>query len=140
MSTQRLSAHAAIQYVRKRKICLLTFSPTPFSLSFAGVGRPKIHPNYGFMKQLIAFGECRYKPSCTSGEYITWKRRQRREVTKYLNLIADTVPIIHDQLYLSRCEHLTCVVQLHCSLRAFTYTVTSLEILMLLNHFSWIWA
>ena len=74
------------------------------------------------MKQLIAFGECRYKPSCTSGEYITWKRRQRREVTKYLNLIADTVPIIHDQLYLSRCEHLPCVIQLHRSLRAFTYS------------------
>ncbi|KAJ8595799.1 phosphatases II [Rhizopogon salebrosus TDB-379] len=81
MSTQRLSAHAAIQYVRKR--------------------RPKIHPNYGFMKQLIAFGDCRYKPSCTNSEYITWKRRQKREAIKYLNLIADTVPVIHDQLYLS---------------------------------------
>ncbi|KAG2137076.1 protein-tyrosine phosphatase-like protein [Suillus clintonianus] len=81
MSTQRLSAHRAIQYVRKR--------------------RPKIHPNYGFMKQLIAFGECRYKPSRTNSEYIAWKRRQRREVSKYLDLIADTVPVIPDQLYLS---------------------------------------
>ncbi|KAG1836007.1 protein-tyrosine phosphatase-like protein [Suillus subalutaceus] len=81
MSTQRLSAHAAIQYVRKR--------------------RPMIHPNYGFMKQLIAFGECRYKPSCTNSEYIAWKRRQKREVSKYLDLIADTVPVIPDQLYLS---------------------------------------
>ncbi|KAG1807312.1 protein-tyrosine phosphatase-like protein [Suillus subaureus] len=81
MSTQRLSAHAAIQYVRKR--------------------RPKIHPNYGFMKQLIAFGECRYKPSCTNSEYIAWKRRQKREVSKYLDLIADTVPVIPDQLFLS---------------------------------------
>ncbi|KAG2741098.1 DSPc-domain-containing protein [Suillus brevipes Sb2] len=81
MSTQRLSARAAIQYVRKR--------------------RPKIHPNYGFMKQLIAFGECRYKPSCTNSEYIAWKRRQNREVSKYLDLIANTVPMIPDQLYLS---------------------------------------
>ncbi|KAG0700963.1 protein-tyrosine phosphatase-like protein [Suillus ampliporus] len=81
MSTQRLSAHAAIQYVRKR--------------------RPKIHPNYGFMKQLITFGDCRFKPSCTNAEYIAWKRRQRREVSKYLDLIADTVPVIPDQLYLS---------------------------------------
>lgn len=81
MSTQRLSARAAIQYVRKR--------------------RPKIHPNYGFMKQLIAFGECRYKPSCTNSEYIAWKRRQKREVSKYLDLIANTVPMIPDQLYLS---------------------------------------
>ncbi|KAG2339355.1 phosphatases II [Suillus weaverae] len=81
MSTQRLSAHAAIQYVRKR--------------------RPKIHPNYGFMKQLVAFGECRYKPSCTNSEYIAWKRRQKREVSKYLDLIANTVPVIPDQLYLS---------------------------------------
>ncbi|KAG1738593.1 protein-tyrosine phosphatase-like protein [Suillus paluster] len=81
MSTQRLSAHAAIQYVRKR--------------------RPEIHPNYGFMKQLITFSECRYKPSRTNGEYIAWKRRQKREVSKYLDLIADTVPVIPDQLYLS---------------------------------------
>jgi len=64
------------------------------------------------MKQLIAFGECRYKPSCTNSEYITWKRRQKREVTKYLNLIADTVPIIHDQLYLTRCERPTCIPHL----------------------------
>ncbi|KAG2357210.1 protein-tyrosine phosphatase-like protein [Suillus spraguei] len=81
MSTRQLSAHAAVQYVRKR--------------------RPQIHPNYGFMKQLIAFGECRYKPSCTNSEYIAWKRRQNREVSKYLNLIADTVPVIPDQLFLS---------------------------------------
>jgi hypothetical protein len=53
------------------------------------------------MKQLIAFGECRYKPSCTNSEYIAWKRRQKREVSKYLDLIADTVPVIPDQLYLS---------------------------------------
>jgi hypothetical protein len=86
------------------------------------------------MKQLIAFGDCRYKPSCTNSEYITWKRRQKREAIKYLNLIADTVPVIHDQLYLSRCEPLTCIVQLRRSLRTFDSTVTSQEILTPPNH------
>ncbi|KIJ69673.1 hypothetical protein HYDPIDRAFT_104261 [Hydnomerulius pinastri MD-312] len=81
MMSQRLSASAAIQYVRKR--------------------RPQVHPNYGFMKQLHAFAECRYKPSCTNSEYIAWKRRQKRDVTKYLNLITDAIPVIPDQLYLT---------------------------------------
>jgi dual specificity phosphatase 12 len=81
MVFQRLSASAAIQYVRKR--------------------RPEIHPNYGFVKQLHAFSHCRYKPSCTNSEYIAWKRRQKREVTKYLNLLTDCIPVVPDQLYLT---------------------------------------
>lgn len=65
-------------------------------------GRPEIHPNYGFVKQLHAFVQCRYKPSCSNGEYIAWKRRQKREATKYLNLLTDCIPVIPDQLYLTR--------------------------------------
>ncbi|KAH7922579.1 phosphatases II [Leucogyrophana mollusca] len=81
MTTRRLSAAAAIQYVRKR--------------------RPQVHPNYGFVKQLQTFAECRYKPSCTNSDYIAWQRRQKRVVTKYLNMINDTIPVIHGQLYLT---------------------------------------
>ncbi|KAH0840359.1 protein-tyrosine phosphatase-like protein [Lanmaoa asiatica] len=81
MVSQRLSVSAAIQYVRKR--------------------RPEIHPNYGFMKQLHAFLQCRHRPSCTNIEYIAWKRRQKREVTKYLNLLTDCIPVVPDQLYLT---------------------------------------
>ncbi|KAF8839313.1 phosphatases II [Paxillus ammoniavirescens] len=81
MMSQRLSASAAIKYVRKR--------------------RPQVHPNYGFMKQLHAFADCRYKPSCTNSEYIAWKRRQKRDVTKYLNWIADSIPVVPDQIYLT---------------------------------------
>lgn len=65
-------------------------------------GRPEIHPNYGFMKQLHAFLHCRYRPSYTNSEYIAWKRRQKREVTKYLNLLTDCIPVVPDQLYLTR--------------------------------------
>ncbi|KAF8555573.1 phosphatases II [Imleria badia] len=81
MVSQRLSVSAAIQYIRKR--------------------RPEIHPNYGFVKQLHAFSQCRHRPSCTNSEYIAWKRRQKREVTKYLNLLTDCIPVIPDQLYLT---------------------------------------
>ncbi|KAH7887238.1 protein-tyrosine phosphatase-like protein [Phlebopus sp. FC_14] len=81
MMLQRLSPSAALQFIRKR--------------------RPQVHPNYGFMKQLHAFAECRYKPSCTNSDYIAWKRRQKRDVTKYLNLITDAIPVILDQLYLT---------------------------------------
>ncbi|KAI9569244.1 hypothetical protein HD554DRAFT_2092169 [Boletus coccyginus] len=63
--------------------------------------RPEIHPNYGFVRQLHAFSECRYKPSYTNSEYIAWKRRQKREVTKYLNLLTDCIPVVPDQLYLT---------------------------------------
>ena len=54
------------------------------------------------MRQLHAFSECRYRPSCTNSEYIAWKRRQKREVTKYLNLLTDCIPVVPDQLYLTR--------------------------------------
>ena len=65
-------------------------------------GRPEIHPNYGFVKQLHAFLQCRYRPSCSNGEYIAWKRRQKREVQKYLNLLTDCIPVVPNQLYLTR--------------------------------------
>ncbi|KAG9317910.1 protein-tyrosine phosphatase-like protein [Chiua virens] len=81
MVSQRLSVSVAIQYLRKR--------------------RPEIHPNYGFMKQLHAFHECRHRPSCTNTHYIAWKRRQRRDVEKYLNLLTDCIPVVSDELYLT---------------------------------------
>ncbi|KAF9235227.1 protein-tyrosine phosphatase-like protein [Melanogaster broomeanus] len=81
MVSQRLSVSQSIEYVRKH--------------------RPRVHPNYGFMKQLHAFAQCRYQPSCANSEYITWKRRQKRDVTKYLNLIHDSIPVIPNQLYLT---------------------------------------
>ncbi|KAH7910329.1 protein-tyrosine phosphatase-like protein [Hygrophoropsis aurantiaca] len=81
MWTRRISAAAAIQYIRKR--------------------RPQVHPNFGFTKQLQTFAECRYKPTCTNSEYIAWKRRQKHVVTKYLNTLNDIIPVIHEQLYLT---------------------------------------
>ena len=54
------------------------------------------------MRQLHAFSQCRYKPSCTNSEYIAWKRRQKREVTQYLNLLTDCIPVVPDQLYITR--------------------------------------
>ncbi|KAI6101715.1 hypothetical protein EV401DRAFT_788051 [Pisolithus croceorrhizus] len=81
MLSQRLSAQAAIRFLQRR--------------------RPQVHPNYGFRKQLQAFADCRFNPSCTNAEYIAWKRRQKREATKYLNLVTDTIPVIPDQLYIN---------------------------------------
>ncbi|KAI5987750.1 hypothetical protein F5J12DRAFT_553926 [Pisolithus orientalis] len=81
MVSQRLSAHAAIRFLERR--------------------RPQVHPNYGFRKQLQAFADCRFNPSCTNAEYIAWKRRQKRDATKYINLVTDTIPVIPDQLYIN---------------------------------------
>lgn len=81
MLSQRLSAQAAIRFLQRR--------------------RPQVHPNYGFRKQLQAFADCRFNPSCSNSEYIAWKRRQKREATKYLNLVTDTIPVIPDQLYIN---------------------------------------
>ena len=75
---------------------------TMLILALACVGRPQVHPNYGFRRQLQVFADCCYKPSCTNAEYIAWKRCQTREATKYVNLISDTVPVIPDQLYITR--------------------------------------
>ncbi|KAI6042215.1 hypothetical protein EDC04DRAFT_2564521 [Pisolithus marmoratus] len=81
MLSQRLPAQAAIRFLQRR--------------------RPQVHPNYGFRKQLQVFADCRFNPSCTNAEYIAWKRRQKREATKYLNLVTDTIPVIPDQLYIN---------------------------------------
>ncbi|EIW76527.1 phosphatases II [Coniophora puteana RWD-64-598 SS2] len=83
MQSQRIDARAALQVLRKR--------------------RSMVHPNYGFRKQLHTFAECRFKPSDSHPDYIAWMRRQKRDVTKYLNTISDTVPVVLDQLYLTRC-------------------------------------
>ena len=106
--SQRIPASIAIQYLQKRKQSPRPCEQHTYACWFhplvcgGGAGRPQVHPNYGFRKQLQVFADCRYNPSCTNAEYIAWKRRQKREVTKYLNLISDTVPIIPDQLYISR--------------------------------------
>ena len=65
-------------------------------------GRPRVHPNYGFLKQLDAFAECAYEPSPTNPAYISWKRKHKQNVTGFLNQIADTTPVIPGQLFLSR--------------------------------------
>lgn len=65
-------------------------------------GRPCVQPNYGFLKQLDAFAQCDYHPSSQNPAYISWKRRQEQNVTLYLNQIIDTVPVIRNQLFLSR--------------------------------------
>ncbi|KAJ3857924.1 protein-tyrosine phosphatase-like protein [Lentinula lateritia] len=64
--------------------------------------RPCVQPNYGFLKQLDAFGQCGYNPSTEHPAYISWKRRQEQDVTVFLNQMIDTIPIIRHQLYLSR--------------------------------------
>ncbi|KAJ3754508.1 protein-tyrosine phosphatase-like protein [Lentinula raphanica] len=62
--------------------------------------RPCVQPNYGFLKQLDAFGQCGYHPSADHPAYISWKRRQEQDVTVFLNQMIDTIPVIRQQLYL----------------------------------------
>jgi len=81
MWSRHLSASAALRLVKQR--------------------RPRVHPNYGFTKQLQAFAKCNYEPSTTNEAYREWKRKQERDVTNFINKILDTTPILPDQLFLS---------------------------------------
>ncbi|KAA1466633.1 phosphatases II [Dentipellis sp. KUC8613] len=81
MMTRRIPSTQAIAYIQQR--------------------RPKVLPNYGFLKQLEAFAACAYEPTPTSAPYRAWKRRQRQDVNSFLCSVSDTIPIIHDRLYLS---------------------------------------
>lgn len=56
-------------------------------------GRPIIHPNYGFIRQLQAFAQCDYKPSPENEAYLAWKRRSKRDVSNFINSLNDTIPI-----------------------------------------------
>ncbi|KAI0321967.1 protein-tyrosine phosphatase-like protein [Amylostereum chailletii] len=82
MKTRRVTVKQAIAALKKR--------------------RPKILPNYGFIKQLHVLTACSFDPSPACPAYRTWKRRQRQDVTSFLNAISDTTAIIPEMLYLSR--------------------------------------
>lgn len=69
--------------------------------------RPQAHPNYGFIKQLDVFWKCNFEPSFSHPAYRSWKRRNKQDVTHYLNHAADTVSIIEDKLLLTRCGSFT---------------------------------
>ncbi|RDB20040.1 hypothetical protein Hypma_013100 [Hypsizygus marmoreus] len=81
MKTRKMSRSAAIRFIKQR--------------------RSQVHPNYGFIKQLETFAECRYNPSSTNPVYIKWKRQQERNVTQYLNRMVDTAAIVPNKLLLS---------------------------------------
>ncbi|KAF8187201.1 protein-tyrosine phosphatase-like protein [Pholiota molesta] len=81
MKTHRMSPTAAIQKLK--------------------AARPQVHPNYGFIKQLEAFGRCDCEPSPAHPQYRSWKRRYRQDVTQYLNYMGDIVSIIPDKLLLT---------------------------------------
>ncbi|KAK0207140.1 protein-tyrosine phosphatase-like protein [Desarmillaria ectypa] len=74
---------------------------TSTALNLIKKERPCVHPNYGFIKQLDAFADCGYAPSPSHPIYVSWKRRQKQNVTAFLNCIVDTTPIITNQLFLS---------------------------------------
>ncbi|KAJ7778816.1 protein-tyrosine phosphatase-like protein [Mycena maculata] len=79
-----------------------TMSLTPAAaISFIKKHRPRVQPNYGFLKQLDTFLECGYAPTPTHPAYIKWKRRHQQDCTNFLNQLIDTVVIIPDELLLS---------------------------------------
>ncbi|KAJ7494362.1 protein-tyrosine phosphatase-like protein [Mycena galericulata] len=81
MKTMSLTTSAAITFIKRR--------------------RPRVQPNYGFVKQLDTFLECGCAPAATHPAYISWKRKQKQDVTNFLNRIVDTAVIIPDTLLLS---------------------------------------
>ncbi|EJD01747.1 phosphatases II, partial [Fomitiporia mediterranea MF3/22] len=93
MATRQLSFPAALMFIRKR--------------------RPRVHPNYGFRRQLQIFGECGYfknypAPVQTHPAFTAWQRKKRREVCRYLSRIEDAIEIKLDnedepQLAIAEC-------------------------------------
>ncbi|KAL5527960.1 hypothetical protein ACEPAG_6761 [Sanghuangporus baumii] len=78
MATRHLSFPSALMFIRKR--------------------RPRVHPNYGFRRQLQIFGECGcfadyHAPIRTHPAYASWQRKKKREITKYLSRLEDIVEI-----------------------------------------------
>lgn len=81
MKTRKISRSAAMRLIKQR--------------------RGQVHPNYGFIKQLETFAECKYEPSTANPVYRKWRRQQQRNVTQFLNQLNDTTSIIPDELLLS---------------------------------------
>ncbi|KAJ6606140.1 protein-tyrosine phosphatase-like protein [Mycena vulgaris] len=79
-----------------------TMSLTPAAaISFIKQYRPRVQPNYGFVKQLEVFADCGYNPTASHPAYMSWKRKQKQDVTNFLNQLIDTAVIIPDALLLS---------------------------------------
>ncbi|KAL1740055.1 protein-tyrosine phosphatase-like protein, partial [Schizophyllum fasciatum] len=71
------------------------------ALSFIKKSRPRVRPNYGFLRQLDVFTECDYAPSPENPAFLSWKRRHKQEMNAFLSKVVDTTSIIPDELYLS---------------------------------------
>ncbi|KAJ7491025.1 protein-tyrosine phosphatase-like protein [Mycena latifolia] len=71
------------------------------AISFIKQFRSRVQPNYGFLKQLETFAACGCAPTPTHPAYISWKRKQKQDVTNFLNQLIDTAVIIPDTLLLS---------------------------------------
>lgn len=97
MKTRSLSTAAAISFIKDCEINL-----SYFTHSYILLGRLQVQPNYGFVKQLDTFLECGYAPCATHPAYISWKKKQKRDVTAFLNHLIDCVDIVPDTLILSR--------------------------------------
>lgn len=124
MAKRHISAPAAITSVRKRKYIL---PDSIISVFILVLDRPQVHPNYGFLKQLQAFAECGYAPSPTNPAYIAWKHRRKRDVTRFLNKLVDTVAIIPDKLFLNEC------VPSVLSLLSFVFSISGFPCRMFMN-------
>ncbi|VDC06150.1 unnamed protein product [Peniophora sp. CBMAI 1063] len=88
MGVSRSATVIAAYLMKQRKI-----TPSE-ALAVIAKRRPQIFPNYGFVKQLHVFAACNYAPASTHPAYRSWKRRQKQDVTQFLNLCHDTVLIV----------------------------------------------
>jgi dual specificity phosphatase 12 len=95
-----MDARSALRYIKQREHLnqLLLFS----EYSTMTLGRPQVHPNYGFIKQLDTYAKCQFEPCKTNPVYRSWKKKQRQDVTSFLNQLVDTISIIPEKLLLNR--------------------------------------
>ncbi|KAJ6500768.1 protein-tyrosine phosphatase-like protein [Mycena sanguinolenta] len=94
MGVSRSTTVLAAYLMKTRLLC------STAAISLIKKHRPRVQPNYGFLKQLNTFLECGYSPTATHPVYISWKKKHKRDITHFLNHIIDCVAIIPGALML----------------------------------------
>ncbi|KAF5364171.1 hypothetical protein D9756_000122 [Leucocoprinus leucothites] len=102
MKHRKMDARSALRYIKQRE-CLnkIFFTELHSNIVLVAKGRPHVHPNYGFIKQLDTYAKCQFEPCSSNPVYRSWKKRQGQDVTSFLNSLVDTVSIIPEKLLLN---------------------------------------
>lgn len=91
MKSKQMKLFDAVEYIKASSYDFFNYVEV---LLTRWTGRPQIHPNYGFLKQLEKFEQCNHTaPSPRDPTYRSWKRKYVQDVQSYLGYAGDVVSI-----------------------------------------------